>query len=468
LEHARTRAHTHTHTKQNTQPHSHARPPALSATGWNVAYDFNESDYRVCFSLLNTYLTKAQENNDDTLPWGSLRYLIGEAMYGGRVTDSFDRRVLVTYLEEFMGDFLFDTFQPFHFFCNDSVDYKIPTYTGHRDEFVHAIDQLPLVNSPEVFGLHPNAEIGYLSNATKDLVANMVELQPRIGGSSGGITRESVITSVATDLQGKIPPACDTVILRKKFGTGIQPIDIVLMQVTVHSALGHATAFKPILLQRTGFCFCCNVLSGLGLAGAGSLEPSSQIDDQLAQGAAKGSPRRDWNVTGNLSVTLSLRVVVVWRLPGLKRMQHRDMRRIACVLACYAGGCGGCVVQSVFPWQAVGKRGTRFVPAGVRRDRRCLVQRAAAKAVGGEGAADTEKARVLDDPLPAPAGPIRGLGQEWRAQGDVAVRVPHSRDLPCCTSPDDLPSQRLAIGQVYAVHDVHGDGDQARGDREAA
>ena len=54
------------------------------------------------------YLAKAFENNDENLPWASLRYLIGEAMYGGRVTDSFDRRVLVTYLEEYMGDFIFD------------------------------------------------------------------------------------------------------------------------------------------------------------------------------------------------------------------------------------------------------------------------------------------------------------------------------------------------------------------------
>lgn len=65
----------------------------------------------------------------------------------------------------------------------------------------------------------------------------MVELQPRIGGAAGGITRESVITSVATDLQGKIPKPFDTVILRKQFGTGIQPIDIVLMQVARTLAL---------------------------------------------------------------------------------------------------------------------------------------------------------------------------------------------------------------------------------------
>jgi dynein heavy chain len=36
-------------------------------------------------------------------------------MYGGRVTDSFDRICLVTYLDEYMGDFLFDKNRPFFF-----------------------------------------------------------------------------------------------------------------------------------------------------------------------------------------------------------------------------------------------------------------------------------------------------------------------------------------------------------------
>lgn len=41
--------------------------------GWNVPYDFNESDFRVSMSLMATYLTKTFDKNDDTLPWGSLR-----------------------------------------------------------------------------------------------------------------------------------------------------------------------------------------------------------------------------------------------------------------------------------------------------------------------------------------------------------------------------------------------------------
>ena len=46
--------------------------------GWNISYDFNDSDFRVCMQILNTYLTKAHENNDPKIPWNSLKYLIGE------------------------------------------------------------------------------------------------------------------------------------------------------------------------------------------------------------------------------------------------------------------------------------------------------------------------------------------------------------------------------------------------------
>lgn len=53
-----------------------------------------------------------------------------EVIYGGRVIDSYDRRIIRTYMEEYFGDFVFDYFQPFHFFVeiNKSLkyDYFIP------------------------------------------------------------------------------------------------------------------------------------------------------------------------------------------------------------------------------------------------------------------------------------------------------------------------------------------------------
>ena len=101
-------------------------------------------------------------------------------MYGGRIIDNYDRRVSKIYMDEYFGDFLFDSFQPFHFYRDDSVDYAIP-HLDQRDEYIDYIEQLPLVNSPEVFGLHPNAEIGYFTQTTKEMWSNLIKLQPQTG-----------------------------------------------------------------------------------------------------------------------------------------------------------------------------------------------------------------------------------------------------------------------------------------------
>ena len=37
------------------------------------------------------------------VPWTDLRYLFGEIMYGGHITDDWDRRLCRTYLEVFMS-----------------------------------------------------------------------------------------------------------------------------------------------------------------------------------------------------------------------------------------------------------------------------------------------------------------------------------------------------------------------------
>lgn len=57
-------------------------------------------------------------------------------MYGGRVIDDFDRRIVNIYMDEYMGDFIFDAFQPFHFFRNDTVDYVIPYEAITKKDFI--------------------------------------------------------------------------------------------------------------------------------------------------------------------------------------------------------------------------------------------------------------------------------------------------------------------------------------------
>lgn len=43
------------------------------------------------------------------------------------------------------------------------------------------IEALPLANTPEVMGLHSNAEIGYFTQAAKDMWTHLIDLQPQTG-----------------------------------------------------------------------------------------------------------------------------------------------------------------------------------------------------------------------------------------------------------------------------------------------
>ncbi|KAF3425259.1 hypothetical protein E2986_13407 [Frieseomelitta varia] len=197
--------------------------------GWNINYDFNESDFNVCITILDTYLTKAVVAKDPRLPWNSLKYLIGEVMYGGRVIDSYDRRVSETYMDEYFGDFLFDSFQPYHFYRGKEVDYVIPP-EGELEDYRKFIEGLPLVNTPEVFGLHPNAEIGYFTQAAKEMWSNLIELQPQTEVDGTGISKDEFIDNIAKDILDKVPVEYNLVKIRKHFGPMITPTTIVLFQ----------------------------------------------------------------------------------------------------------------------------------------------------------------------------------------------------------------------------------------------
>ncbi|ORX45970.1 hypothetical protein BCR36DRAFT_332447 [Piromyces finnis] len=196
--------------------------------GWNVTYDFNESDFRVSYTIIKMYLNKTLEQDDQKIPWTTLRYLIGETIYGGRVTDDYDRRVVNVYLEEYLGDFLFDSFQPFFFYKGTNIRYKVPP-VGSREDYINYIEDLPLTNSPDVLGLHPDAEIGYLTTAVDTMWSELLSLQPRSSESSDGISREDFIGGIASDIQESIPAIFDTVRIYKSFGTPT-PTKIVLIQ----------------------------------------------------------------------------------------------------------------------------------------------------------------------------------------------------------------------------------------------
>lgn len=60
-------------------------------------YPFNLGDLMISVYVLYNYL-----ENNSRVPWEDLRYLFGEIMYGGHITDDWDRRLCRTYLTEYL------------------------------------------------------------------------------------------------------------------------------------------------------------------------------------------------------------------------------------------------------------------------------------------------------------------------------------------------------------------------------
>ena len=187
-----------------------------------------ESDFTISKRLLSMYLGKI--GPDDPIPWASLKYLIGEAMYGGRVTDDYDRRVMMTYLSEYMGDFIFDANQKFYFAKSDIFNYEIPE-EGPFDNYVKAINEMPITYSPEIIGLHSNAEIDYFTQASKRIWEDMIKLQSSTGGSGStkkkegeegsakqAQTKEEIVLKMAEEfLETKLPQKFNMLTVNKKF-----------------------------------------------------------------------------------------------------------------------------------------------------------------------------------------------------------------------------------------------------------
>ena len=67
--------------------------------GWNIPYEFNESDLRISVRQLKMF-----SDENDKIPFPALKYLIAECNYGGRVTDDKDRRLIVTLLSDYFND----------------------------------------------------------------------------------------------------------------------------------------------------------------------------------------------------------------------------------------------------------------------------------------------------------------------------------------------------------------------------
>lgn len=194
--------------------------------GWNIRYEFNDSDLDTTNTMLKLFL-----DSQDEVPWDALLFVTGHINYGGRVTDDNDRRCLMTILEKYcQAAALTDGYK-----FTSSDQYYAPA-DGKIDVYRNYIESLPLNDNPQIFGLHDNANITFMAAESDRIVETILSIQPRIASGAGGMTPDEIVLEKAKYFLDNLPE-----LLNPKEG---------LKDLFVQNAQGLIPSLSTVLLQE--------------------------------------------------------------------------------------------------------------------------------------------------------------------------------------------------------------------------
>lgn len=76
--------------------------------------------------------------------------------------------------------------------------FQSPPNTDYAGYCAYVQDRLP-PETPYLYGLHPNAEIGFLAQTSEHMFQTVLEMQPRdtSGGDGAGVTREEKVSTIS-------------------------------------------------------------------------------------------------------------------------------------------------------------------------------------------------------------------------------------------------------------------------------
>ncbi len=232
--------------------------------GWNVPYEFNQSDLSACVQFLQNHLTEMDAKKLASPTWPTVTYMVSSIQYGGRITDGFDELLMDTYASKYFNQGVLEKDKTLF------PGYDVPDCKTVED-FRSAIERLPGQDSPEIFGLHSNADLTFRTLQVKSLVETVVSTMPKSGGGGDGLSPAEIVDKIAEDLLSKVPetfepePTKDK--LRKLPGGPTQPLTVHLRQEIDR---------LNIILDLTR-----STLKNLRLAVAGTVALSGDLVDAL-------------------------------------------------------------------------------------------------------------------------------------------------------------------------------------------
>ncbi|CAH8499822.1 unnamed protein product [Heterobilharzia americana] len=176
--------------------------------GWSKRYEFNESDLKVACDTIDTWVDMAAMGRSnlppEKVPWCALRTLLGQCIYGGKIDNLFDQRLMETFLSVLFTETSFEHDFPLVRNVDGQVGKNIVTPDGSsRDELLSWISKLPDIQTPSWLGLPNNAEKVLLTNLGGEMIGNLLKLQEAISDDdsivvSSGLDRKKSVVDTDT------------------------------------------------------------------------------------------------------------------------------------------------------------------------------------------------------------------------------------------------------------------------------
>ncbi len=169
--------------------------------GFCHPYEFSNNDLDSCLQYLERL--SSPSGNFEESKWKMAKFMVGEILYGGKITDERDRELLITYCEDFLkGEVV------------KSVNYELikPSIVIPKLDIVEVqklkdeVKSWKIIETPEMYGLKNLADKGYRLKESKDLLSMLLEIQPKDLTVSAAKTRdEEVKEKLEKEIRPKIP-----------------------------------------------------------------------------------------------------------------------------------------------------------------------------------------------------------------------------------------------------------------------
>jgi len=229
--------------------------------GWTKAYEFSFGDLRAGVNVLDVQLARA---GGDRVPWAYLHGLIENTVYGGRVDNPSDLRVLRAYLATvFHPDVLSGR-------NGRALARGLPLPASNKvADFTAAIATLPETDSPSLFGLPDNIERSVQRVTSTAVVAGLKSLRA-VAAAASGFDRDlwkarltpvldvwdrlvSADAGVADAAVGALPPGADP-ITAFVHGEGVLALRLVRRVASDLGALRKVLAGSELLTPAVQSC----------------------------------------------------------------------------------------------------------------------------------------------------------------------------------------------------------------------